>query len=124
MYRPTTALATVSPETRALLALGYPFWPLAVLALVNPKRDPVIRRQAIQAIALNFGTAGLWYALYAVSHIPLLGFAAWPLIPLLFPIWLVAVVCYGFKLWHGDEVRVPLISDWLDEHEKESVTAA
>jgi len=121
-HRPAAALATISPETRALLALGYPLWPLAALALLDPKRDVAVRRQATQAIALNFGTAGLWFALLAISHIPLLGFAAWPLIPLLFPIWLVATVCYAFKVWHGDDVRVPLISDWLDERENEAVT--
>jgi uncharacterized membrane protein len=121
--RPTTALAEVSPETRALVALGYPFWPLAALALLDSKRSPAVRRHAVQAIALNFGLTGLWFALYVIVHVPVLGWSAWPLIPLLAPIWVVAVVVYAFKVWHGDDVRVPLVSDWLDEHESGTVTA-
>jgi uncharacterized membrane protein len=115
--RPPSALAAVSSETRALVALGYPFWPLAVLALLDPKRSPAVRRHAIQAIALNFGLCGLWFALYVIAHVPVLGWSAWPLVPLLAPIWLVSVVVYAVKVWHADDVRVPLISDWLDEHE-------
>ena len=111
----TTAVATVSNETRALVALGYPFWPLAALALLDPKRTPYVRRQATQAIVFSFGTYGLWLALGALSHIPLLGWSAWPLIPLLIPVYIVASVIYGFKVWHGEDVRVPIVSDWLDQ---------
>jgi uncharacterized membrane protein len=118
------AVATVSPETRALVALGYPFWPLAALALLDPKRSPYVRRQAMQAIGFSFGYYGLSLGLGAVAHIPILGFSAWPLIPLLIPIYLIAITIYGFKAWHGDEVRVPLISDWLDQHWPEDATTA
>jgi uncharacterized membrane protein len=115
--RPTATLAAVSPETRALLGLGYPLWPLAVLALLDPKRSPAVRRQATQALALNFGMFGLFAVLSAVSHIWVLGFSAFVLLPFLFPVWLVATVVYGFKAWHGEDVRVPLVSDWLDERD-------
>jgi uncharacterized membrane protein len=111
----STAVATVSPETRALVALGYPFWPLAALALLDPKKSSYVRRQAVQAIGLSFGCYGLYFGLHAIAQIPLLGISAWPLIPLLFPVYLVAIVVYGFKAWQGDDVRVPLISDWLDQ---------
>jgi uncharacterized membrane protein len=111
----TTAVATVSSETRALVALGYPLWPLAALALLDPKRTPYIRRQAIQAIAFTFSYYGFSLALTALAHIPILGISAWPLLFLLVPIYLVAVVVYGFKAWQGEDVRVPLISDWLDQ---------
>jgi hypothetical protein len=110
-------LAQVSPETRALLALGYPLWPLAAIALLDPKRSPDVRRQASQAIGFNFGCYALWLALGVVSHIPLLGWSAFPLFALVIPIWFVASVIYGIRVWHGDEVRVPLISDWLDERQ-------
>lgn len=111
----STALATVSPETRALVALGYPIWPLAALALLDPKRSAYVRRQAVQAMAFSFGYYGFSLALGAIAHIPLLGMSAWPLIPLLIPIYLVAVVVYGWKAWQGEDVRIPLISDWLDQ---------
>jgi uncharacterized membrane protein len=115
--RPMTALAAVSPETRALLALGYPLWPLAALALLDPKRSPAVRRQAIQALALNFGLFGMWVALEGIWHIPILGLSAWPLLAAIFPVWLVATIVYAVKAWHGDDVRIPLVSDWLDERD-------
>jgi hypothetical protein len=122
----TTALATVSPETRALLGLGYPLWPLAALALLGPRRSPEVHRQALQALGFNFGTLGMYFGLSGLTHIPLLGLSAWPLLAVLFPVWLVASVIYGIKVWNGDEVRVPLVSDWLDEREQrnESTHAA
>ncbi len=112
------ALAGVSPETRAILGLGYPLWPLAALALLSPRRSPLVQRQAIQALAFNFGTFGLYFGLGAIAHIPLLGLSALPLLALLFPIWLVASIVFGIKVWYGEDVRVPLISDWLDERER------
>jgi len=122
-----TALATVSSETRALLGLGYPLWPLAALALLDPQRSHVVRRQATQAIAFNFGMFGIVSVLGVISHIWVLGLSAAVLLPFLFPVWLVATVVYGVKVWHGDDVRVPLVSDWLDERdarrEREPVSA-
>jgi uncharacterized membrane protein len=114
-----TSLAAVSPETRVLLALGYPFWPLAALALLDSKRSPAVRHQAMQALGLNFGLFGLWFGLGAIAQIPILGFSAWPLLGLLAPIWLVATIVYAVKVFHGDEVRVPLVTDWLEEREAE-----
>jgi hypothetical protein len=119
----STSLATVSPETRGLVALGYPLWPLAALALIG-RPVPEIRRQAIQAVAFNFGFFGLYFGLGALAHIPLLGLSAWPLLFALFPVWLVTSIVYGYKLWNGDNVRVPLISDWLDEREERAQSAA
>ncbi len=113
-------LATVSGETRLLLALGYVLWPLAALALLDPTRSPAVRRQAIQALGLNFGLYGLGVVLAAIAQIPLLGWPAFPLLAALFPVWLVATVVYGVKVWNGDSVRVPLVSDWLDEREARS----
>jgi len=111
------ALANVSVETRALLALGYPFWPLAVLALFDPKRSPAVRRQAYQALGVNFGLFGLWTVLGTIAHIPVLGISAWPLLALLIPVWFVATIVYAVKVIGGEDVRVPFISDYLDERE-------
>ncbi len=122
--RRTTALAAVSPETRALLALGYPLWPLAALALLDPKRSPAVRREATQALAVNFGLFGMWVALEAICRIPLLGFSAWPLLAAIIPVWFVATTIFAIKAWNGDDVRVPLISDWLDEREERRTRAA
>jgi uncharacterized membrane protein len=115
-YATNTAVATVSAETRALVALGYPVWPLAALALLDPKRSPFVRRQAVQALSFSFLYYGFAAGLGALAHIPILGMGAWPIIPLLVPLYVIAVVVYGWKAWHGEDVRVPLISDWLDQH--------
>jgi uncharacterized membrane protein len=117
--RPSAPAATlpVSKETVGMLALGYPLWPLAVLALLDPKRTPFVRRHALQSLALNFGVVGMWLFLSVVAHIPWLGITAWPMLLVLFPLALVADVVYGFRLWNGEDVRVPLIADWLDERE-------
>ena len=120
---PAGALATVSPEMRAMLALGYPLWPLAALSLLGPRKSPAVYRQAVQALAFNFGSAGLYFALAAVAHIPLIGLSALPLIAMILPVWLVASVVYGFKLGSGDDVRVPIVSDWLDEREGHGQTS-
>src|SRR5579872_487200 len=37
-------------EMRALVALGYPLWPLALLGLFDRKKSNYLKRQAIQAI--------------------------------------------------------------------------
>ena len=115
--RTAAALADVPVETRVLLALGYPFWPLAALALFDAKRSPAVRHQALQALGLNFGLFGLWFGLGAIAGIPILGFSAWPLLAILAPLWLVATTVYAVKVFQGDDVRVPLITDWLDERE-------
>lgn len=112
---PSAALATVSLETRSLLALGYPLWPLAALALLSPNKKPELRRQAIQALAFNFGTFGLYFALSTLVQIPLIGLSAWPILVALVPIWLVASVVFALKVWNGEDVRVPIIADWLDQ---------
>jgi hypothetical protein len=120
IVRPQTALATVSPETRVLLGLGYPLWPLAALALINPKRSAVVHRQSIQALAFNGGTFGLMSILGVLAHFWVIGWSAAVMLPFLIPVWLVATVVYGYKTWQGEDVRVPLISDWLDEREAQN----
>jgi hypothetical protein len=111
------ALAAVSPETRALVGLSYPMWPLAVLALLGSSGSPEVRRQALQALGFNFGCAGLYIGLGAVAHLPLLGISAWPLLIMLGPVWLVASIVFAVKAFSGEDVRVPLISEWLDRRD-------
>jgi hypothetical protein len=118
-YRPSGALAEVSPETRALLGLGYPLWPLAAVALLDPKRSPAVRRQSIQALAFNGGMFCLFTVLEVLAKFWfVVAWPAWVMLPFIFPVWLVATVVYGYKVWQGDDVRIPLVSDWLDERER------
>jgi uncharacterized membrane protein len=114
MYRQAAAVA-VRPESRALVALGYPFWPLALLALFDGARSPFVRKQAWQALGFNFGIYGLWFALTAIGSIPVIGMSAWPILPFVIPVAFVASVVYGFKVWQGEDVRVPFVSDYVEK---------
>lgn len=111
--RPSAALA-VRPETRAVVALGYPFWPLAIIALLDGKASHFVKRQAWQALGFNAGMYGLTTLLSAAAAVPILGLGAWPLLPFMLPIFIVASIVYGFKVWQGDDVDVPIVSDWVD----------
>ena len=99
-HRPgrSTAVATCRPETRALVALSYPFWPLALIALLDGKASHFVKRQAWQALGFNLGMYGLGAMLSAAASLPILQFGAWPLLPFIVPITIVASVVYAFKV--------------------------
>lgn len=111
----STAVAEVRPESRALVALGYPFWPLALIALFDPSGSEFVRRNAWQALGFNAGMYGLGWLVSAIAAIPFIGMSAWPLLPFIVPVTIVASVVYGIKVWHGDDVRVPFVSDIVDQ---------
>jgi uncharacterized membrane protein len=105
-----------SAESRGLVALGYPLWPLALLSLLDRKQSRYLRRQALQAVGFNvlmFGFGGL---LSVIANVPWLGLSASVLLPFLIPIFLVASVYYGIKTWNGEDARVPIVGDWIEEH--------
>ena len=102
-------------ESRALVALGYPLWPLALLGLFDRKQSRYLKKQALQALGFNVGFAAFWGLLELASNVPVLGWSASVIMPFLIPMFLVASVFFGIKVWHGDEVRVPIIGDWIDE---------
>lgn len=114
-----TGLA-VRPETRALVALSYPFWPLALLALLDSKGWYFVRRQAWQALGFNFGMWGFGAVLGGIASLPILGASAWPLLPFIVPVWIVASIVYGFRVWNGEDVNVPIVGDWVDARLPES----
>jgi uncharacterized membrane protein len=113
--QPAAAAAAVRPESRALVALGYPFWPLALIALFDQSGSPVVRRNAWQALGFNAGMYGLGWLFTSIAAIPLIGISAWPLLPFIVPVTIVASIVYGIKVWHGEDVRVPFVSDIVDK---------
>jgi len=113
-------VATVPAETRALVALGYPFWPLALIALFDPSRSEFVRRNAWQALGFNAGMYGLGWLFSTIAAIPFIGISAWPLLPFIVPVTIVASVVYALKVWHGEDVRVPFVSDIVDERLRSS----
>jgi hypothetical protein len=102
-------------ESRALVALGYPLWPLALLGLFDRKQSRYLKKQALQALGFNVGFAAFWGLLSLASNVPILDISAGILLAFLLPAFLVASVFFGIKVWHGDDVHVPIISDWIDE---------
>lgn len=113
--RATVAEADDPVESRALVALGYPLWPLALLSLFDRKQSRRLRRHAYQALGFNIGMAALYGVLTLLMGIPLLGISAGLMLAFILPVFIVLSVYYGIKAWHGDDVRVPIISDWLDD---------
>lgn len=115
--RPTVVepAGTAAPlESRALAALGYPFWPLALVALLDAKRSRYLRRHAWQALGFNFGLYALWLVLNAIASVPFFGWPAYPMLALMVPVAFVASIIFGLRAWQGDDVRVPIVSDWVD----------
>lgn len=97
------------------MALGYPLWPLALISLLDRSQSRKMRKQAYQALGFNLGMAGLWGVLWLFSGIPLLDISVRLLLAVMLPAFVVLSVFYGIRAWHGDEVRIPIISDWLDD---------
>lgn len=109
-----------SQESRILVALGYPLWPLAVISLFDRKQSRRLRKQAYQAVGFGLGVSALAALLSFMTNLPLIGWTpiAWSInvfAAVLFPLYLVMSVVYGIKAWHGEDVRIPIISDWLDD---------
>lgn len=115
--RSASVAAADSAESRALVALGYPLFPLALLALFDRKQSKYLRRQAYQALGFNLGVAGLWGVLGFMVQVPLptIAVSSGIMMALLIPAFLVASVFYGIRTWQAEEVHIPILTDWLDE---------
>ncbi|GAC1499840.1 MAG: hypothetical protein NVS1B14_03480 [Vulcanimicrobiaceae bacterium] len=109
------ATLTDSVESRALAALGYPLPPLALLALFDRKQSPALRRQVYQSLAFTAGMAAFGAVLSMLVSVPFLGVSAVILLVMLFPVWLVGSIVYGIKTYNGEDVHIPIISDWIEE---------
>lgn len=119
--QPTVVATKVEPvsddpvESRAVVALGYPLWPLALIGLLDRRGSRFIRKHAIQGLAYNIGFAAFWALLTLMTNVPVLGVSAAIVNALLIPLFLVGAVYYGVKVWRGEDVTVPILTDWLDE---------
>ena len=113
--RATVAIPEDAVESRALIALGYPLWPLALLGLFERKKSRYLQKQALQALGFNVGFAAFGGLMTLAGNIPVLGWSAGFIAMFLLPIFLVASVYFGIKVWQGEEVNVPIIGDWIEE---------
>jgi hypothetical protein len=57
---------------------------------------------------------GFGALLGTIASIPIVNFGALALLPFILPVWIVASVIYAFRVWSGDDVNVPIVSDWVD----------
>ncbi len=109
------AAVAVRPESRALVALSYPFWPLAIFALIDARAPAFVKRQAWQSLGFNAGMFGLSGLLGAASFLPFAVPGTWGLLAFFLPtLWFVASVVYAFRVFNGDDVNVPIVCDWVD----------
>lgn len=114
--QPRAPVATADPpETRAMVALGYPLWPVALLSLLDRSQSRRMRKHAYQALGFNLGMSALFGFLYLFRDIPLLDFSVILMLGLMLPAFVVLAVYFGIRAWHGEDVRIPIISDWLDD---------
>ncbi|HEY8297011.1 MAG TPA: DUF4870 domain-containing protein [Candidatus Baltobacteraceae bacterium] len=113
--RVTVTEAADPVESRALVALGFPLAPLALISLFDRKHSKWLRKQAYQAVGFNLGMAGLYAILLFLINIPLINISATILLAFMLPVYLVLSVYFGIKVWHGDDVNVPIVGDWLEE---------
>lgn len=115
--QPRATVATLEDpiESRALVALGFPLWPLALLGLFERRKSRYLRKQALQALGFNVGFAAFGGLMTLASNIPWLGVSAWMMLPFLVPVFLVTAVFFGIKVWQGEDVHVPIIGDWIEE---------
>ncbi len=74
--RATVSEPMDSQESRALVALGYPLWPLALLSLFDRKQSRRLRKHAYQALGFNFGMYGFWALLTFIAHMPIISLDA------------------------------------------------
>ena len=107
-------------ESRILVALGYPLWPLAALSLFDRKQSRRLRKNAYQALGFNFGIYAVWALLEFITWLPFvnstpLGWSSGIVLALIIPLFVIMSVVYGIRAWHGEDVRIPIISDWLDD---------
>ncbi len=109
------AAVAVRPETRALVALGYPLFPLAIIALLDARAPYFVKRQAWQALGFNAGMFAFSGILGTASFLPFALPVTWALTAFFLPvIWFVASLVYAFKVSIGEDVNVPIVCDWVD----------
>ena len=87
----------------------------ALLGLFDRKQSRYLQEAGASGARLQRRLRRILGVARPSKQLPVLGWSATAIIPFLVPIFLVASVFYGIKVWHGDEVRVPLISDWIDD---------
>lgn len=102
--QPAAQAGPANETSKILSALGYPIWPVALVAiLIEPyKNEPFVRSHAYQALGLNLGVWAVVWLLGAtvvgVALSGIVGVAA-----------LVYEIVLAVKAFNGEYVEVPLV---------------
>ena len=108
-----------SPNDRLLAALGYPFWFVALIALLldGPKDRPFTRYHAIQALGTNvamFAVAMVIFLFYCVVS-SISGLLACLFIPATFLPWLFLFYFAYLTYTKMEYFEVPVVTDLMQQ---------
>ena len=110
MEQPTTVRRTTD-ENRILAALAYPIWIVAlIILLTDMKKDPFLRRHAVQALGYTLAWVVVYFGLSVVTSFSDLGlwrlYFLWPLVRFA---WLAIAVYYGYQAYQGQMFSIPVV---------------
>ncbi len=102
-----------SQENRALAALGYPIWIVAVVVLLTDmKQNRFMKTHAVQAL----GYAVAWFVIFvAFSIITIIPFVGWALLflwPFLWLAWFILALYYAYQVYQGKTFAIPVVSQF------------
>ena len=101
------------PEDRLVAAVGYPFWPLALLLLFLPsRRSSFARFHVVQALGVNALGVAVYLLSILTAHLPVIGWQSAVLLPFLVPIWFVVDLYLAVRAYGGHMTRVPIAADY------------
>ncbi|HLN47685.1 MAG TPA: hypothetical protein VK216_05410 [Magnetospirillaceae bacterium] len=109
---PAVVVAAPSGEERALAAMCYPLWPLALLLLLLPPgRSTFVRFHVLQALGVN-GLGLALYGIYALlANVPVIGWQSAFALPFLVPLWMLGDLYLAARAATGQMPRVPFASE-------------
>lgn len=103
-------METLSTEYRLLGSISYIIWPVSlIIVLTTFKRDKFLRFHGYQSLYLGILGSVLWLLGGALLRIiPIFGISVFNFLAV---IWFLFLILLGFRCYHGEYFRVPLIYD-------------
>jgi uncharacterized membrane protein len=97
-----------------MLVLSY-LWILALIPLLVEKEDAEVQWHAKNGLLLFAGEIVLWLALAILGMVPVVQVLGCVLVPLLWVVILVIHIIAIVKALKGDRLRIPLVSDYVEQ---------
>jgi uncharacterized membrane protein len=120
-----TAAASTSPvdasappsDDRALAAVCYLLWPIALLMLVLPAhRSKFVRFHVVPAIGVNVLGVALYAAYALAAHLPVIGWQSALMVPFLVPVWFLIDLWLAVRAYGGHTTHVPVAADFAQRY--------